>query len=181
MTVYYRDEIEANRLKWVKFLDDSKRKKVTGILESAEDRGARCCLGHGAYCLGLKRKVHVDKTFDGHVFGKTVYFGEEGDQDSEMAPNELVEKLGLWANDGDLPSARVVYDNEKGRVCSIMDDNEKWDDVPSYDSLADLNDSTDATPKQIAKYLKTVIAGGENTPFKPLTDYPERPAVDEGK
>jgi hypothetical protein len=41
-------------------------------------------------------------------------------------------------------------------------------------SLADLNDSTKATPQEIGEYLESVIEGGANTPWKELTDYPEQ-------
>ena len=39
-------------------------------------------------------------------------------------------------------------------------------------SLAGLNDDTNATPQEIGKFLLDCIEGGDGTPFLPLSDFP---------
>ena len=63
--------------------------------------------------------------------------------------SELTVKAGLWTPRGSTKSHAAI---KKG--------------VPS---LQYLNDKTDATPQDIGEYLESVIEGGEDTPFKPLS------------
>lgn len=155
MTTIYRDEILFNRKKWIKFLKDKRRKKATGILENFDVRGARCCLGHGAFVMGIERTRHKDDDYCYITYGK--------DNDDEMAPPELVEMVGLWTQAGS-PNKGNLFDRPHGASLA------EWNDDP-YEN---------PTPREIGEYLESVIEGGGHTPFKPLTDYPERPAVDEG-
>lgn len=159
----FRDEILANRLKWIKYLNNSARRKATGVLEEFKDSGSRCCLGHACHVLGLKRrKIHEVGYWGDKVGHPYIYYGENGDLDSEIAPKQLVEILGLWSESGHVESDEGIPYKEV-----------------SYESLADLNDDSEATPKEIAEYLKKVVEGGKNTPFRPLTDYQERNILDQ--
>lgn len=139
-----RSEILANRLKWINFLKNPKRKKVEGFLDGGN--GYRCCLGHGAYCLGISRQENNDI----YTYGS---FHEK-----EVAPSELIELVGLWDNQGSIKNA-LSY------ICLN-------DDVPILD-LTSLNDNTEYSPQQIGDYLNSVIEGGEHTPFRPLSEYKE--------
>lgn len=67
-----------------------------------------------------------------------------------VAPSSVMEALGLWSDVGGLndSSARLPG---------------------GLNSLAGLNDDTSFTPPEIGAYLETVIMGGDNTPFKPIT------------
>lgn len=136
--LYTREEIYANRLKWIEFLLVPGRKKAISVLD--EGNGYRCCLGHACFVLKLTRtkNVHLDGNF---------YYDNEG----EVAPSKLIEMVGLWDENG-------TSDN---RVPLIGQEN----------NLASLNDETDATPKEIGEYLMTVIEGGIDTPFRPLSHY----------
>jgi len=53
MTDITREEVLANRKRWVEFLQKPGRKKAEGLLDMGD--GGRCCLGHGCYALGIKR------------------------------------------------------------------------------------------------------------------------------
>lgn len=72
---------------------------------------------------------------------------------------ELTHQAGLWGDIGKSQNGSKLG---------------KWDEW----ALAIINDKTNATPQQIGAYLRTVIEGGEDTPFRPLTDYPEERAND---
>jgi len=54
METLTRQEILDNRRKWIEFLKQPERKKATGFLDTGD--GRRCCLGHGCYVLGVKRR-----------------------------------------------------------------------------------------------------------------------------
>lgn len=84
------------------------------------------------------------------VSGMVMYCGNVS-----YAPLELQEILGLWTRTGANPSGKPLV-GFGGRS-----------------SLAGANDSTDATPQDIGRYLLSVIDGGPDTPFRPLSDYPE--------
>lgn len=160
----YREEILENRLKWIKFLNNKDRKKAIGMLENPKQRGARCCLGHACHVLGIPRVRIVEKSnyfnWDGtltNTIDITIFYGTGEDKVDDLAPEEVVKLLGLWDSGGGTKEGCIEIDGE------------------SEDSLAELNDNTEITPKGIAKYLKTVTEGGTDTPFRPLTDYPMRP------
>ena len=48
-----------------------------------------------------------------------------------------------------------------------------------YPSLTAINDYSEATPQEIGRYIESAFEGGKNTPFKPLSDYPEQVAQGE--
>lgn len=139
-----RAEILANRQKVITFLKQPKRLKTTGKLDKGD--GARCCLGHMCYVL------KVPRTWQGSSYG----YGTRND--INYAPLEVINAVGLYYYDGKLGN------NQQIQIPTL---NTAW-----Y-SLAGINDNTHVTPQQIGTYLKSVIEGGPNTPWKPLTDYPE--------
>jgi len=79
----------------------------------------------------------------------TVYYGVRS---SAVAPRELMDLLGLYDNCG-VPLVKTPKET---------------------DSLASLNDSTKLTTQEIGQLIlnRGWIEGGEDTPFKPLSDYP---------
>lgn len=146
---YTRSEILAARQKWIDFLLIKGRRKATGILDEGD--GHRCCLGHACYVLGLPRKPRESRGFS--------YDNGE----SELAPPMLIESLGLWDAEGGTQS--IEHKITLARFEDSLHD--------SYPTLAQINDETDASPRQIGEYLATVIEGGDHTPFRPLSDYRE--------
>jgi len=138
-----RSQIRANREKWARFLMKPGRKKYGGALDNGG--GARCCLGHGAYALGVSR---VKKLAGWFAYGE--------DQENNCAPEEFVDLVGLYT--------------DNGRVDNLGECLDGWD----HESLVEVNDNTDATPQEIGKYLLSVIDGGPHTPFRPLSDYPKQ-------
>lgn len=145
LKIYTRSEVRENRLKWINFLLVKGRKKATGALDRGS--GNRCCLGHGCFILGLKRKP-----MEGGLF--------EYEDNLEIAPVSFKEMVGLWDDTGSTDSGEVIWKfaNENGL---------------HHADLVGINDDTEATPREIGEYLLSVIEGGTNTPFIPLTDYPE--------
>lgn len=141
----YRDEILANRLKWINYLKEPERQKTEGCLEDSKNPEARCCLGHA--CAVFNRHKTID---DG---GSVRY-----DDNTSVLNHDFAEYvLGLWDNVGRLASGLIVIEGYE-----------------SHSSLANLNDKTSITPQEIGTYLESVIEGGENTPFRPLNYFEER-------
>lgn len=152
-----RSEIRANRQRWIDFLMAPEREKARGSLEYADFPEQRCCLGHACAVLGAERIAAP---------GVVEYEGEDA-----YAPESIVDALGLWDKHG---SVRM------GTEQLSFEPNPR-----GYNSLADINDGYDgsfysfkealfnATPQVIGAYLLTVIEGGPDTPFQPLTDYQE--------
>lgn len=155
---FLRSEILSHRQIWADFLMKKGRKKATAQLDAGG--GSRCCLGHGCYVMGLKPKRES--------LGGSIYYNES----YEMAPVALVEWLGLWDVDG---STRNNYPID---VFNSVEENKEidseYDEYDMHSNLAAINDETDATPKQIGEYILKVIDGGKNTPFRPLSDFPEK-------
>jgi hypothetical protein len=131
-----RAEIRANREKWVAFLQEPERKKARHVLARGNNTEHRCCLGHACHVLDPERKT-----------GWGVHDG--------LPPDEIVQMLGLWSEDGFIGSHELTYGKTKER------------------RLAALNDGTRMRPQEIGKMLAGMIEGGVGTPFKPLTDYRE--------
>lgn len=142
-----REEVLANRLKWAKYLQSDEAMKQMGYLENGDLPNYRCCLGHACHALGISRTVNS--------VGSVRYGNEHG-----VAPGELMYLVGLDSSSG-LPYG--------GAGCLSYRDREGC----SYESLVEINDGSNATPKQIGAYLESVIEGGEGTPFIPLSEYPE--------
>jgi hypothetical protein len=154
-----RDEVKANRIKWANFLLNKKRKKATGILDKGD--GARCCLGHGAYCLGVSR----------HRLGETyVTSFEYGDgRATYSAPSELVDLVGLWDSDGMTEGEDLVIDGLNFSSLASANDADRHYAFETGVESREIN----ITPQMIGTYLLTVIEGGDDTPFRPLSEYPE--------
>lgn len=157
-----RKQILENRQKWIDHLLKPETKRYSGWLENPKNPEERCCLGHGCYVLGLERVVlpptpysttslHVG-TVLGYLAGieqrSITYCGAD-----KLAPKEFVKLVGLKH-----PSGWVEDDLQI--------------DAGVYHSLAIANDSG-TSPQKIGEYLQSVIEGGYNTPFHPLTEYPE--------
>lgn len=150
-----RSEVLANRWTWINFLLTKGRKKVIETLDKG--KGERCCLGHGAYCLGVKKSLN---------YNNVIIYGAECND--SYAPKELIEKVGLWSNDGKVSEGDFII---KGINFSTLAGANDTTTVYDQDSGDDV--PFNATPRDIGKYLQSVIEGGRDTPFKPLTDYPE--------
>ena len=82
--------------------------------------------------------------------GNRLYY----DDSDELMPTVAVVALGLRSDDG-----------------AGAEGEELWSGSMSHDTLTDLNDSTDWSPRQIGEYLQTKINGGG--PFRPLEEFPE--------
>lgn len=74
--------------------------------------------------------------------------------ESEELPQPLADRLGMW---GIVGCSHGGFADLRGQ---------------QHRCLARINDDTDATPQQIGAYLLTVIEGGDDTPFRPLNDFP---------
>ena len=143
-----RSEILENRKKVVEFLKQPERKKGTGQLVSNYDHEARCCLGHMCEVLIPETK---ERKFNEDIL--RTYYQDE----IYTAPPLLVEKLGLRNNIGS---------------SSYSLNNYLIPELPCS-SLTSLNDGTDLTTQEIGAYLESVIEGGDNTPWKHLSEYEE--------
>lgn len=144
-----REDVLKARETWINFLVAKDRKKAQGYLDKGG--GERCCLGHACYILGAP-KIKVTRPTT------SATYDYEGD---ESYPSEnVVTALGLWnkyggTNDNSIAVLKIFKNDELNRS-----------------SLADVNDETSAGPNRIGKYLRSVIEGGEDTPFRPLSEYP---------
>lgn len=141
-----REQIKENRLKFAKGLQESHREKTVEKLENYNLPNQRCCLGHGCDIFNIKKRKE----------NNSVYFGK-GDNYA-IAPLELVDLLGLTNSTG------------SGYMDSSLKNVELHNDIKS---LTGLNDDTNITTHEIGKLMENWIEGGEGTPFKPLSDYPE--------
>lgn len=158
MTKYTRAQILENRTKFINFLKGKHRKKAESKLDDGQ--GARCCLGHGCYVLGILREK--DEARDNDSDSLYLYEGE-----GAYAPKAFVDMVGLWHNDGSTKDCKEMV-----KAPAYPEDREEPADWIDFSSLASLNDESIWTTQQIGKFLETVIEGGENTPFKPLSKYP---------
>lgn len=138
-----RKQILENRQKWIDHLLKPETKRYSGWLENPKNPEERCCLGHGCYVLGLERVVLPPTPYS-----TITYCGAD-----KLAPKEFVKLVGLKH-----PGGWVEDDLQI--------------DAGVYHSLVIANDSG-TSPQKIGEYLQSVIEGGYNTPFHPLTEYPE--------
>jgi hypothetical protein len=145
--VLTRDQILENRKKAIAFLKEPARRKAQRWLDLGY--GRRCCLGHMCFALEIEHKqVKVNGRIGyGHMF------------EDISAPQELVDLLGLWDDNGGNKSCFDV-----GKL--------RGQELPN---LTCMNDDTEMTPQQIGEYLETVIEGGDDVPFKPLDEFPMEP------
>lgn len=144
---YTRSQILENRKKWAEFLMKPGRRKAQSRLDTGG--GNRCCLGHACYVLGIKPENKEG----------IIYY----DESFEMAPERLINMLGLWQDDG-------ATENYEHVIPLFPEYTSKYNNIKD---LAAGNDETSASPQRIGKYLMTVLEGGKHTPFRPLTDYSE--------
>lgn len=133
-----RSEILANRKIVVAFLQQPERTKAYNLLD--QGNGSRCCIGHMCYVLQLPSKQENG--------GAIRYCGMLA-----FAPQELIDRIGLYAKDGRASTHSKLVD--------------------SYYTLVELNDAANWSPQEIGAYLESVIEGGSHTPWKPLEAYPE--------
>jgi|SRR5690606_38158119 len=145
-----RSEILENRKKAVEFLKQPERKKCGGRLVSTYDQESRCCLGH--MCESLIPETKELKTSDSDENILYAYYQGE----MYAAPPLLVEKLGLHGIVGG----------------SYLSKNYLIAEFPC-NSLAQLNDNSPLTTQEIGAYLESVIEGGDDTPWKNLSEYEE--------
>ena len=143
-----RSEIVANRTKWAEFLMKPDRRKGRGWLDIG--KGERDVFGHGAFVLGVKRQ----RCFDPEKQCFSFAYGE--DLHRFEAPLELVQMVGLYDDLGKSRSGAPI------EIAGCIET-----------SLASANDFTGATPRLIGNYLMACLEGGEDTPFRPLGEYPE--------
>lgn len=112
--------------------------------------GERCCLGHMCYALKIPKTFAENSEL-------WVYDGSD-----DYAPLSMMNKVGLYDSIGRTGSgARLTKEME------------------FYNSLSTLNDESDWTTQQIGAYLETVIEGGDDTPWKPLSYYPSMQVIDD--
>lgn len=126
-----------------KWIDFLKKPGRKSAIESLDQGRGRRC------CLG----------HGCYVMGlKPVRVGDDifYDHESQYAPSSFMSWVGLWTKDGRTASEALIV--IRGRY--------------PFKSLALANDNGES-PFDIGEYLESVIEGGVNTPFKPLSDYPE--------
>jgi len=142
----YREDIRANRQKWIDYLLLPTTKAARGVLaRGPNDNSRRCCLGHGCHVLGFK-------VFDAK--SERAGYGYKTNSDAAIgyAPAEMVEAMGMYDSAG-------VF---RGMLF----------ETTYSESLVDMNDSEKRSPQEIGEFLARNINGGG--PFKPLDDYPSR-------
>lgn len=145
-STYSRSEIRSNRQRWIDYLKQPDTKKAINVLDNGK---GRCCLGHACYVMEIPSVSEGRVITSQGVMEVILYDGI-----ASIAPDSLVEKVGLYNNIGETMTGA-------------------WIAPYSRASLAAINDDTDATPQEIGAYLESVIEGGSETPFKPLEEYPE--------
>lgn len=153
-----RSEILNNRRKWINILKDNKTQKLRGRLDAGN--GRRCCLGHGCYILDIEKEVTLNALFREKY---TVAYGASIAM--ETAPEEFVEAVGLWDCSG----------------APFNDAQIEWWNGQLFNDLTAVNDeylnadgeAIDISPQEIGGYLESVIEGGVNTPFRPLSEFEE--------
>ncbi len=149
---YTRSQIRENREKWIDFLMVEDRRKARCALDKG--KGKRCCLGHGCYILG------VPKVWENGMYA---YDGESG-----LPPPSFVVMVGLWKPDGTTFSGKPIQIG-KWEFSDLADANDTSDRLDEKGNSVDV----DIRPYWVGVYLLSVIEGGKDTSFKPLTDYPE--------
>ena len=154
-----RSQILENRKTWIKRLKDPKSKKSKHRLGDCYT-GGMCCLGHGCEALKIERRDTLYQVFY--------------ENNPSYPPDSFVEKVGLYNRHGHIRLVGIYkrYGHIRLDKESIKVNGNKYT-VGNTVSLSDLNDDTDITPQEIGLYLESVIDGGDDSPFKPLSEYPE--------
>ncbi|QIG65981.1 hypothetical protein phiOC_p339 [Ochrobactrum phage vB_OspM_OC] len=173
-----RSEILANRNLVIEGLRTKGLRKAQGHLADASN--ARCCLGHMTHFLGIEGvTLNLPMPIKNDSGYKILVFGAK--KEEYQMPEEARIKLGMHSGDG---MFNHLYPNGDYRGDDgIMADkfikamkkvfNPRNADTENLCSLAEWNDHTNIRPHHIADYLESVIEGGDDTPWKALTDYPE--------
>lgn len=156
MPTLTQSQIITNRQTWIALLLDPATKKAKEVLDRGG--GARCCLGHGCFALGLAG----EKILSGSYSDVIEYAGE-----LSVAPRAFMRLVGLWFPTGERQQSSWPNKPLRGLENLVRDDRPDEGIV----SLASLNDKTNYTPQQIGDYLMSVIAGGPDTPFRPLSEF----------
>lgn len=159
---YTRSQILANRQKAIEYLCKPSRRKATGVLDRGD--GNRCCLGHMSFALKIQRGYGYGY---GYSSAKFVY-GEHGEPFE--APRELMEMIGLFDSCGAPEDA-----SEQSLIAFNQFFNPKYrvEHDNCAESLAMVNDQFRVSPQRIGQYLLSVIEGGDTTPWRALSEYPE--------
>lgn len=146
--MYTREQIRANRLAWAQGLQEPEREKHTSELEDYTNPSRRCCIGHGCHILGIHRYTD-DETH-------RVFYENHG----TTAPNSFMDMVGMETDCG----TGISF------LCGAEVEEDEHNHVTS---LVGLNDNTNCTTQSIGLMMMQWIEGGDGTPFKPLSDYPE--------
>lgn len=78
--------------------------------------------------------------------------GAPWNEDMLLPPEAFWKTVGMHDQDGNNPNGTNYGDSKQS-------------------SLSSLNDDTDWSPQKIGKFLESVIRGGKNTPFRPISDF----------
>lgn len=149
---------DAELRKWVAALRNERARKALGCLEEAADRGEahprRSTLGHACAALGCLRGSRHD-TVDGRPV--TRFAGPEGDGAVRRLPPSLARALQIH-EDGRLarPLDRATLKDDYGIEANPWS---KPDNAGqrTVQSLEEVNDCTDATPRQMAVLVEQLI------------------------
>jgi hypothetical protein len=137
-------QMYENRLKAVEYLEQPQLRKAREQLR--DNKGGRCCLGH--MCDAFPEAISTEKNGGQWLYGK--------DKEPARAPKELVDLLGMYTSIGGTKDFNMFM-NDKGEY--------PFGNTPS---LAEVNDQMRVSPQAIGKYLRSVILGGPNTPWKKI-------------
>lgn len=151
--MYTREQIRANRLAWALGLQEPERRKLIGHLEDGTDPNTRCCIGHGCQILGITRSEAPSNKPDGIP---TIFY----ENNTTVAPESFMLMVGMHTDCGTGISFLCGADVEE-------------DEHNHITSLVGLNDRTNSSTQDIGVMMMQWIEGGDGTPFKPLSDYPE--------
>jgi len=146
--MYTDAQILENRKKVVEYLQQPNLRKATTQLRNSD--GGRCCLGHMCDVLGV---VHLRVNSGGLV---EHFYGDE--RSGELAPDELVEMVGLNSSEGLFTDGGPMMKPSGYGNCVEQ----------SVSSLTSLNDDYRVSPQRIGKILSGMLMGGKGTPWKAI-------------
>ncbi|MCY4499246.1 MAG: hypothetical protein OXC14_18425 [Rhodospirillaceae bacterium] len=149
---YTREEVQANRERWLEYLREEGRLKHVGSLENAEAPDERCCLGHGAHCLDAPRQV---VGMDHHIV--------EYDGESSFLGDNVSELLNLHKS-GQFHDTITI----KGQVGED-------DELIEFDNLTQVNDDTSLEPGEIADVIAEQFEKGNLCELWDFTNHAPTP------
>ena len=156
---YSTQEVNTARALWDAILRDPQSLKGTGALESIDNPPRRCNLGHACAALGAIRQI----TTIAELGGQHVAYHDRGDtrglrqRHSELPP-ATAERLDI---DTVGTLSRTITDEELTRFHIQRNDGSN-----PPESLAEINDETDATPTQIADFMVYAFAHNLTRPYR---------------